>query len=63
MVTNDTGPAHLAAAVGAPVLAVLGPTDPAQWAPWGPTVEVVRRDPGWPSVDDVMERVDARLQP
>jgi ADP-heptose:LPS heptosyltransferase len=60
-VSNDTGPAHLAAAVGAPVLSVLGPTKPEQWAPWGPTVEIVRRWPEWPRVEEVLERVQARL--
>lgn len=30
---NDTGTTHLAAAAGAPVLAMFGPTDPACWGP------------------------------
>ncbi len=60
MVSNDTGPAHLAAAVGAPVLSVLGPTKPEQWAPWGPNVEVVRCWPEWPQVDQVLARTRAR---
>jgi heptosyltransferase-2 len=63
MVTNDTGPAHLAAAVGAQVLSVLGPTDPAQWAPWGPTVELARSGRGWPTLDDVLAQVEAKLGP
>lgn len=61
VVSNDTGPAHLAAAVGAPVLSVLGPTKPEQWAPWGPTVRVVRRWPGWPTVDEVLAQAQDQL--
>ncbi len=63
VVSNDTGPAHLAAAVGAPVLSVLGPTKPEQWAPWGPTVQVLRRWPGWPTVAEALAAVDRQLQP
>jgi heptosyltransferase III len=40
-VGNDSGITHLAAAVGTPVLALFGPTDPAVWAPRGPHVQVV----------------------
>jgi heptosyltransferase-2/heptosyltransferase-3 len=32
-VTNDSGPLHLGAAVGAPTVAVFGPTDPAVFGP------------------------------
>jgi hypothetical protein len=39
---NDSGITHLAAAAGAPVLALFGPTDPAVWAPRGPNVRVYR---------------------
>jgi ADP-heptose:LPS heptosyltransferase len=41
-VGNDCGITHLAAAVGTPVLALFGPTDPAIWAPRGPNVRVAR---------------------
>lgn len=34
-ITNDSGPMHLAAAVGTPVIALFGPTDPARTGPYG----------------------------
>ena len=61
VVSNDTGPAHLAAAVDTPVLSVLGPTKPEQWAPWGPRVQVLRRWPEWPRVGEAMSCVDRLL--
>lgn len=39
---NDSGVTHLAAALGLPVVALFGPTDPAVWAPRGPRVRVLR---------------------
>lgn len=41
-VGNDAGITHLAAAVGVPVVALFGPTDPAVWGPRGAQVQVVR---------------------
>jgi heptosyltransferase III len=38
---NDSGITHLAAAVGTPVVAIFGPTDPVIWAPRGQRVTVV----------------------
>lgn len=61
VVSNDTGPAHMAAGVGARLVSVLGPTDPGQWAPWGSTVTVLRRWPEWSSVDEVTSHVDQAL--
>lgn len=37
---NDSGPTHLAAAVGTPVVALFGPSDPAVWAPRGPHLTI-----------------------
>jgi heptosyltransferase-3 len=39
---NDSGITHLAAAVGTPVLALFGPSDPQVWAPRGEHVRVAR---------------------
>jgi ADP-heptose:LPS heptosyltransferase len=41
----DTGPVHLACAVGTPVVALFGPTDPARNGPFAPEDVVVRRPP------------------
>jgi heptosyltransferase-2 len=61
VVSNDTGPGHLAAAVRAPLLSVLGPTEPALWRPWGPTVHIERHWPRWPTVDEVLARAHSIL--
>jgi ADP-heptose:LPS heptosyltransferase len=45
-VGNDSGVSHLAAAWGAPTVALFGPTDPAVWSPVGPRVTVVRSADG-----------------
>ena len=43
VVGGDTGPLHLAAAVGAPVVGIYGPSDPSRNGPWDPDDEVVSR--------------------
>lgn len=43
-VTGDTGPMHLAAAMGTPLVAVFGLSDPARYAPLGPSRRIVRID-------------------
>jgi heptosyltransferase-1 len=45
VVSGDTGPLHLAAAVGAPIVGLYGPTDPARNGPWSPDDRVVSRSP------------------
>jgi len=45
VVAADTGPLHLACAVGAPVVALFGPTDPARNGPFAAEDVVIRRMP------------------
>lgn len=45
---GDTGPMHLAAALGVPVVAIFGPTNPARNGPFG-TRSVVLRSPSSPT--------------
>ena len=42
LVTNDSGPMHLAAAVGTPVIALFGAGDPRVTGPLGPAATVIR---------------------
>ncbi len=59
----DSGPLHLAAALGKPGVALFGPTDPARNGPYGGAIPVLRA-PGavtsykrGPSIDDSMKRI------
>jgi heptosyltransferase-2 len=45
LVAGDTGVSHLAAALGVPVVAMFGPTDPALSAPRGPSTVLVNPVP------------------
>jgi heptosyltransferase-2 len=48
-VTNDSGPMHLANALGTPVLALFGPTDPEATAPFQePSAYLHKAPPCWP---------------
>jgi ADP-heptose:LPS heptosyltransferase len=44
VVSNDSGPMHLAAAVGTPVLGIFGPTNPLLQGPYGQGHAVVRNE-------------------
>ncbi len=44
MITNDTGPMHVAAALGIPLIALFGPTDPCNTGPYGQLENVLRID-------------------
>ncbi len=46
LVTGDSGPSHVAASVGLPVVLLAGPEDPARTGPWPPAPAGVHRIPG-----------------
>jgi heptosyltransferase-2 len=45
LVTNDTGPAHIASALSRPTLVIFGPTNPLTTRPFSPFGEIVREPP------------------
>ncbi|OGW37999.1 MAG: hypothetical protein A2Y97_10040 [Nitrospirae bacterium RBG_13_39_12] len=44
VVSNDSGPMHIAAALGIPVFAIFGPTDPLRTGPYGKMHTVIKED-------------------
>ena len=44
LITNDTGPMHVAAALGKPLVALFGPTEPRRTGPYGQLENVLRLD-------------------
>jgi heptosyltransferase-3 len=57
-VGNDSGPAHMAAAFGVPVVAIFSASDPDIWRPWRTAHEVVRA----PASTEEVLRALARLR-
>ncbi len=51
----DSGPMHLAAALGKPGVALFGPTDPVRNGPYGGSLRVLR----WPAAQTTYKRLDA----
>jgi len=45
LITNDTGPAHIASALGQPTLVIFGPTNPLTTRPLAESAEIVRKPP------------------
>ncbi len=45
LITNDTGPAHIAAALGRPTLVIFGPTNPLTTRPLSGQAEILRHPP------------------
>ena len=44
MISGDTGPTHIAAALGTPIVGLYGPTRPSRNGPWSPDDITISRD-------------------
>ena len=61
VVAGDTGPLHLASAVGTPVVGVYGPTDPRNTGPLGLGAHVVRLGIGCSPCYDLTGPAECKL--
>jgi heptosyltransferase-2 len=62
VVSNDTGPGHLAAATGVPLISVFNQTIKEMYGAIGSQVSVVQSMPNWPTAHEVERHVLQRLQ-
>jgi heptosyltransferase-2 len=61
VVANDSGAAHIAAAVGARLVTVFGVTDARRTGPWSPRAVGVGSASAWPSFNEVIAAVYQQL--
>ena len=62
VVANDSGAAHLAAAVGAPLITLFGVTDAQRTGPWSTTAIRLGGADRWPGFDEVAAAVRRQLR-
>jgi ADP-heptose:LPS heptosyltransferase len=60
MISGDTGPLHIAGAVGTPIVALFGPTQPERNGPWSPQDITVSR---WAQCSCLYERQCRKATP
>jgi hypothetical protein len=56
VVGNDSGVTHLSGVLGAPTVAIFGASDPIQWSPLGPAVQILYRDQTCPPCHGARQR-------
>lgn len=63
LVCNNSGPLHLAAALGIPTVSMMGPTDPVLWWPQGANQIVIRKGSrvDMISADEVFQKINDML--
>ena len=61
VVANDSGPAHVAAAVGSRLIAIFGVTETDKTRPWSTRATIVGSADGWPSYEAVRSAVATAL--
>ena len=57
VIANDSGLSHVAAAVGAPQITLIGVTDPSRTAPWNPRAIVLGKEGAWPTQEEVLAAI------
>ena len=62
MIANDSGVSHIAAAVGAKQITLVGVTDTKRTGPWNPDAIVLGENGRWPDVFDVIDTLNNVLK-
>ena len=62
VVANDSGVSHIAAAVGAKQITLVGVTDTNRTGPWNPAAIVLGENGRWPEVSEVLQTLDHVLK-
>jgi ADP-heptose:LPS heptosyltransferase len=61
LVGNDSGPAHVAAALGTPLVVLFGASDPLVWSPWKAHSRMLVAGSGMSSISvtDVLKAIES----
>lgn len=61
VIANDSGISHVAAAVGAKQLTIIGVTDPTRTSPWNKNATLIGQADRWPGKDEVIQKLQELL--